>query len=149
MSSTVDFDLKMGSDITSQIAQVNISRFPNLYNLSQTKTHGTEILAKYFHFKFVEYRAQVCFHLKNQISFLFLRSEAKLKEFLNHEARNRDQSCIQITVSGNTRSSKVCFINEASIHFVDFEAETELMTTFVHLKFANSGAILYVGSLYF
>lgn len=45
-------------------------------------------------------------------------------------------------------SSKSGFVGEASIDFADFEAETEPMTVSLPLKFANSGAILHVGSLY-
>lgn len=44
-------------------------------------------------------------------------------------------------------SSKSGFVGEASIDFSDFEAETEPMTVSLPLKFANSGAILHVGSL--
>ncbi|KAG7011499.1 hypothetical protein SDJN02_26405, partial [Cucurbita argyrosperma subsp. argyrosperma] len=49
----------------------------------------------------------------------------------------------------STGSSKSGFVGEASIDFADFEAETEPMTVSLPLKFANSGAILHVGSLYF
>ena len=46
-------------------------------------------------------------------------------------------------------SSKSGFVGEASIDFADFEAETEPMTVSLPLKFANSGAILHVGSTIF
>ncbi|XWS50528.1 hypothetical protein CRYUN_Cryun12cG0094500 [Craigia yunnanensis] len=41
-------------------------------------------------------------------------------------------------------SSKAGFLGEASIDFADFAAETEPVTVFLPLKFANSGAILHL-----
>lgn len=81
ISPTVDSDSKLGSDLTSRIAEVkewlgsefsragkevpdfeytpfSVSHLHNLCTLSQAKTRAAEILAKDFRLKAAEYRAQ-------------------------------------------------------------------------------------------
>lgn len=45
-------------------------------------------------------------------------------------------------------SSKSGYLGEASVDFADFVAEIEPLTVSLPLKFANSGVVLHVSTLY-
>lgn len=58
-------------------------------------------------------------------------------------------SCCLIILTGFLQgSSKSGYLGEAAIDFSDFAAVTEPLTVSLPLKFANSGAILHVSTLY-